>query len=1007
MKRMRNWYVIGAVVIAAVLIIEKDRFIGNLSASGQTDTVYQAVNSQQERLNVSEKFSRMPRLWVDSVYKNMTLEERIGQLFMIRTYSNKNEHYYKGISSQIKKYKVGGLCFFQGNPVTQAKLTNRWQKESKTPLFIAIDAEWGLSMRLDNALGFPRQMTLGAIQNDTLVYDMASLMAHQLKRIGVNMNFAPVVDINSNPKNPVINSRSFGEVRENVAQKGLMYMKGLQDNGILACAKHFPGHGDTDKDSHHTLPTINHSKQYIDSVDLYPFKELIKEGVASIMVAHLHIPAYDDRVNLASTLSKPIVNDILRDKLGFNGLIITDALEMKGISNYNKPGQVEVEALKAGNDILLLPENIHKGVETIKTAVEKGEIHEDTIKAKCKRILYKKYEVGLANWQPIETGDIYKDINNKDVEAINHKLVEASITLVKNKDSILPLKRLDTLKMATVAIGSSQLNAFQIGLDRYSAFTHFNLDKKPTKYQREKLIADLEPYNLVVVSIHNTNNLAYRNFGIEEEAFDLIHELKKEKKLIVDIFANPYSLSRIRDTGNIEALLLSYDDNELTNNISSQVIFGGVCANGKLPVTASGLFKAGQGVEISSPTRLHYTIPTAINIPTDSFYKIDELLDSCIDNRILPGCRVIAAHKGNVFFDKSYGYHTYKKTNKVDQDDIYDLASLTKIFATTPAIMSLYEENKLELDAPLSKYLPMLKGTNKEGLVIRDILTHQAKLTPWIPYYLETIKNGQLDLNVYSRKKSREYPVRVANNLYVKKSFADTIYKRILDSELRSHKKYKYSDLGFYLWVKAIERITGKTFNKYLQENLYNPMGLATMGYLPRERFSLKRIPPSERDMIWRKQDVHGDVNDQGAALLGGICGHAGLFSNAYNAAALGQMFLNYGEYGGKRYFKKSTIKEFTKYQFPGNGNRRGLGFDKPIAKVEERNGQTPPSASTKSFGHSGFTGTLVWADPEHELLYVFLSNRTYPKTKPNLLSKLDIRCRIHQVFYEAVEKAE
>lgn len=1004
---MRYWYVIGAVVVAAVLLMEKGRLIGSLDSTRQVDTVYRAVISEQARLNASEKLSRMPRLWVDSVYENMTMEERIGQLFMIRTYSNKNENYYQGISSQIKKYGVGGLCFFQGGPVTQAKLTNRWQKESKTPLLIAIDAEWGLSMRLNNTLGFPRQMTLGAVQNDTLIYDMASLMAHQLKRIGVNMNFAPVVDINSNPKNPVINSRSFGEIRENVAKKGIMYMKGLQDNGILACAKHFPGHGDTDKDSHHTLPTINHSKRYIDSVDLYPFKKLVNSGVASIMVAHLHIPAYDDRENLASTLSKPIVNDILREKLGFNGLIITDALEMKGISNYNKPGQVEVEALKAGNDILLLPENIHKAVNAIKTAMKKGAINEDTIKAKCKRILYKKYEVGLANWQAIETKSIEKDINNKNVEAINHKLVEASITLVKNKDSILPLKRLDTLKIATVAIGSSQVNDFQEGLDRYSAFTHFNLDKKPTKYQREKLIADLKPYNLVIVSIHNTNNLAYRDFGIEEEVFDLINELKEGKKLVVNVFANPYSLSRIKDTANIEALLLSYSDNELTNNISSQVIFGGVCAKGKLPVTASNLFRAGQGIEITGPTRLHYTIPTAINIPIDSFYKIDELIDSCIDNKILPGCRVVAAHKGNVFFDRPYGYHTYKKTNKVNHDDIYDLASLTKIFATTPAIMSLYEENKITLDAPLSKYLPMLKGTNKEDLVIRDILTHQARLTPWIPYYLETIKNGHRDKNIYSRKKSKEYPVRVANNLYVKKSFADTIYKRILDSELRSRKKYKYSDLGFYLWVKAVEHITGKPFNNYLQEKLYNPMGLSTMGYLPGERFSLKRIPPSERDMVWRKQDVHGDVNDQGAALLGGICGHAGLFSNVYDATALGQMFLNYGEYGGKRYFKRSTVQKFTKYQFPGNGNRRGLGFDKPIAGVEERNGQTPPSASTKSFGHSGFTGTLVWADPEHELLYVFLSNRTYPKTRPNLLSKLDIRCRIHQVFYEAVEEKE
>lgn len=943
---------------------------------------------------------RRPSIWADSVLNTLTLEEKIGQLFIIRAHSDKDDAYYSMVEKQISDYHVGGLCFFQGDAKKQAELTNRYQSVSKTPLFISIDAEWGLSMRLKDAKGFPRQMTLGAMENDTLVYKMAVLMAKQLSRIGVNFNFAPVVDINSNPKNPVIGNRSFGENPNNVFRKALMYMKGLQDNHILACAKHFPGHGDTDSDSHLTLPVISHTAQYIDSVDLMPFKKMAHEQIASIMVAHLHIPAIDNRKNIASTLSEKIVRGILIDKIGFKGLIVTDALEMKGVSSYHAPGQIELQALKAGNDLLLLPTNIKTAIDTIQSAVHHDSSIAELVKNSCRKILYYKYLYGIHKNSFIKTENINQDINNEDVDAINHAIIENAITLLINKNEILPIKDLKNAKIASLAIGETQINDFQKGMERYAHVTHFVVPKSPDEMQTKSLINKLSDFSAVIIGLHNTNNSASKNYGIENESIQLINAIKATKKVVLAVFANPYSLSVLKDTSNIAALIMAYQDDVVTQDKVSQLIFGGIRARGSLPVSVDPYFNYGFGIKTEETTRLHYTHQNLIVQNTDSIYKIDSIINFCIENQILPGCRIIASHKGSVFYDKCFGFHTYNKSRKVLPDDIYDLASITKIYATIPVMINMVEDGKINLDSKLSDYLPALKGTNKESIIIREILAHQAGLQAWIPYYLETINNSMPDTRYYSKTKTPEKSIELCRNMFVLNSFTDTIYKRIYDSELMPSKTYKYSDLGYYLFYKMIENVYNKAFEEVVAEKYYKNLGFPTMGFHPTQSFPLRRIVPSEDDMEWRRQVVHGYVNDQGAALLGGVCGHAGLFSNAYDAAAFGQLFLNNGVYGGIRYFQDSTLAEFTKYQYPQNRNRRGLGFDKPIAEVNSRNGQTPPTASNSSYGHSGFTGTLVWIDPEYDFVYVFLSNRTFPNSKNNKLSKLDIRSKIQEILY-------
>ncbi|MCD4746717.1 MAG: serine hydrolase [Bacteroidales bacterium] len=945
-------------------------------------------------------------LWVDSVFNSLTDEEKIAQLFIVRAYSSKKQSYYKGIIKLIENFNIGGLCFFQGSPVCQAKFTNEYQSIAKTPLFIAIDAEWGLGMRLDSTYSFPFEMTLGAIQNDSLIYEMSCEIARQCKCMGININFAPVIDVNCNPDNPVINSRSFGEDKYNVAKKGIVYMKGLQDNGILATAKHFPGHGDTDSDSHLTLPVINHSTERLDTIELYPFQELIKTGLRGIMVAHLYIPAYDAIENTPTTLSKPVVTQLLKNEMKFNGLIFTDALDMKGVTKYYKPGDIEVKALMAGNDILLLPQDLPMAIKRIKSAIDKGIITQSEIDEKCKKILTYKHILGLSEYKPIKIENLYNDINNSNCAVINRKLYESAITIIKNNNDILPLKNFDTLKLASVSIGATSITNFQEMFENYALIDNYILSKEPSNEEIISLLKQLSKYDLVIAGIHNTNIFANKNFGISQKNIDFIKTLKNNTKVILDIFANPYSIAYFDDTKNIEAIIISYQDNKISEEVSAQIIFGSLSAKGKLPVSASADFPINTGFETSENGKLKYSIPEEAGISSKDLNPVDSIALSAIDNKTYPGCQIMIVKEGKVIYNKSFGYHTYAQKSKVKNTDLYDLASLTKIAATTLSIMKLSDEDKIDIDQELVEYLPYLKGSNKENIIIRDLMTHQAKLETWIPFYLNTIIDGKLNSTIYNNVITENFPYRVAENIYIQKNYSYTLFDSIIKSPLRKKNEYKYSDLGFYYLMKIIENVTNQPFEIYVKDNFYLPLNLTRMCFHPRNKFSLSEIIPTENDTFFRKQLIHGDVHDPGAAMLGGVSGHAGLFSNANDMAVIMQMLLQNGEYADNRYIDSSTVKEFTKRQFPLNDNRRGIGFDKPLTDNKEE-GPTCKSVSNKSFGHSGFTGTYAWADPEENLIYIFLSNRIHPDVSNTKLIDMNIRTNIQKVIYQAIKKAK
>lgn len=933
--------------------------------------------------------------WASSKLKGMSLDEKLGQLFMIAAYSNKGAAHKKEILNLIENHHIGGLIFFQGGPIRQAKLTNDFQRASKLPLMIAMDAEWGLAMRIDSSYKLPWPLTVGATKDNDLAYKMGEEIANHCKRLGVNINFGPVVDINTNPNNPIINARSFGEDVYNVSQLSDAYMCGMQDKHILACAKHFPGHGDTDKDSHKTLPSVNQSMARMDSVELYPYRELINHGLGSIMAAHLNVPAMDAS-SKPSSLSKKVIADYLKKKMNFNGLVFTDALNMGGVANKYPPGEVDVEALLAGNDILLFSQDVPTAILKIKEAINAGKITEEEIDWRVFKILTAKSWMGLEVKKYVDTEFLVQDINPVSADVLTRNIYSKAITIVKNRDHLIPIQNLENKKIACITAGVDMGSEFHKTLKYYAEVDHFLYGKQSDA----QLLSKLADYDLVIVGVYTSNKNPWKSYKVSSRIRNFVKKIALQNELIVNLFANPYSLKYFPETDFAKGLMISYQNHPASESIAAQIIFGAQGSQGELPVTSTDLYELGFGLKTKSLKRLGYGIPEEVGLDAMKLQKIDELVKEAIASRATPGCQVLVARKGKVVYQKSFGHHTYSKKRKVSLYDIYDLASITKMAASVPLLMQLTEEGKLDLDKKLSDYLPEAIGTNKENLILREIFAHQARLKPWIPFYVETIKPETYDA-FYSSKRSFDFPLVVAKDLYGRRSMRDTILRRILDSKLLTRKEYKYSDLGYYLLMQIIEDIEGEKIEDLVRKEFYNSIGAYTMTYRPLDFFASDLVVPTENDKTFRKQTLKGNVHDQGAAMLGGVAGHAGLFSNANDLAKMMQMYMAYGEYGGHRYFDSVTVQEFIRCQYCKTKNRRGIGFDKPQI---EGPGPASDLASKSSFGHSGFTGTLAWADPDEELVYIFLSNRVFPDAENRKLLSLSTRTRIQDAIYNAIK---
>jgi len=944
--------------------------------------------------------------WVDSVFNTLSIDQKIGQLFMTRLYSNKDASYEAAVDSIVGFWQVGGLIVAQGGPVRQARLLNKYQQLAKVPLLVATDGEWGLGMRQDSTMSFPYQMTLGAIQDDQLIYDMGKEIAYQLSIMGTHVNFAPVADINNNPANPVIGYRSFGEDKYKVTAKSIAYMKGLQENGVLATGKHFPGHGDTNTDSHKALPLITQTEERIDSLELYPFKRLFEEGLGSIMVAHLNIPALDTTENLPSTLSRPIVTGLLKEKLGFKGLVFTDAMTMKGVTKHFSSEEAIVMAILAGNDVLLLPENLLAGIAAVKTAVKRKRISKQLLEERCRKILSYKYILGLSYIEKIETEGLVQRLNSPQAQLLNRKLIELAITVLRNDHKILPLKRLDTLRMASVSIGTDMLSEFQKMLTNYTQVDHFSLSKEATPDQIATLRKKLSAYNLRVISMHQVLSRPRNQPGYSDAVLHFINELSKEGNTIVASFRNAYTLNNFPDIHQSAALLTTYQDTKDSQVAAAQLIFGAIGSKGKLPVTVNQYFKLGDGLFTEGKLRLKYTISEEVGISSLKLkHRIDSIVNAAITAGAFPGCQLLIAKDQKVIFNDSYGFHTYDSLRKVSMDDLYDLASVTKVTGPLPVLMKLHDENKFDLDAPLKTYWPAFKRSNKSSLVWRNVLAHNAKLKAWIPYWQTTTKkNGKYKAKTLDADSSESYSIKITDQLFEHKDYKNKIYKAIKKTPLNEKEGYLYSGLSFYLYPEIIENLTSEDYESYLKRNFFAPLGATSLTYNPLRFYNKSNIVPTELDTFFRKEQIHGTVHDEGAIMMQGVSGNAGLFGNVNDLSKLMQMYLNLGSYGGTEYVTNQTFTEFTSCQYCEEGNRRGLGFDKPLLE-NPQSGYVAKDASSRSFGHSGYTGTMVWADPAYNLLFVFLSNRVYPTRENRKLYEMNIRSTLHQVVYDLMQK--
>lgn len=954
--------------------------------------------------------------WVESQMKQMNLREKIGQLFIYTIAPDRSKRNLALLKNVVHTHKVGGLLFSGGKLDNQALLTNQAQKMADVPLMITFDGEWGLSMRLRGTPVFPKNMVLGCIQDDRLIYEYGQEMARQCRELGVQVNFAPVADVNINPQNPVINVRSFGENPLLVADKVIAYASGLESGRVLSVAKHFPGHGDTDVDSHKALPVLPFTRERLDSVELYPFRKLIHAGLGGVMVGHLQVPVFEPVGKLPSSLSRNVVYTLLTEKMAFKGLIFTDALAMKGVSSAQK---VCLQALKAGNDVVLAPRDVKKEIDYVVEAVKKGEFSEEEIDERCRKVLLFKYAMGLNRKPVVRLSGLERRINTPHTRDLIRRLNLAAVTVLNNEKGVLPIHP-DVKKVAVLTVGKAkELEAFTNELKKYVEVHTFELGKQMPDSLQQKLRDSLSAYRRIIVPVNEIRLAPYQSFFAKfAPQVPVVYAFFTPAKLMLQIH---------RAISNASSVVLGHTDSDEVQEQIAALLFGKAAANGRLSAGIGGLFRAGAGLTVTTSTPYHF-VPEEYGMRSEVLQSIDTIAMRGIHAGAYPGCQIVVLKNGRTMYNKSFGTFTYEDEKAVSTNDIYDLASLSKTTGTLLAVMKLYDNGRFNLSDPIGDYLPFLKGTNKAKITIRELLLHQSGLPSGLVFYQDAIDKKSYKGSLFKGSKDAlhtvqigpktfaqpgfrfkegltsavgggDYTLHVADSLWLHKSFRDVMLKKIADAPLKG-KKYVYSCLNFILLQQLIEQLAGVPMDEFLTREFYRPMNLSRTAYLPLRYFRKENIVPSSVDRFLRKETLQGFVHDESAAFLGGISGNAGLFSTAYEVSQVYQMLLNGGEYEGQRYLSKETCQLFTTET--SKISRRGLGFDKPDA---EDVGSSPcaPSAPASVYGHTGFTGTCAWADPDNGLVYVFLSNRTYPDAWVNKLSNLEIREHIQETLYRAL----
>lgn len=919
--------------------------------------------------------------WVDSVFSTLDEGRKIGQLFMIPISSYATEEQIDALLDEIKDYEPGGLYIKGGGPITLARLVNKLQKKSKVPMMTAISAEWGPGQTLDSITDLHKPLVSTALKNDSLFSVWVSEIARQMDLLNLHINMSPNADHEMSEGY----LRYFSNDEKIVARQAILFSRVLQSEGILSVARHVSRNT---KAGNVRDTTLVLKLDQIDTAAYLSFHQLIDSGVDGIMTKNLHFSMTGENGIVPASISPVFTTEILRKKLKFGGLIFTDLSDFKNINPKMKSGDAEFVAFSSGNDVLMMPENINDGIKRIAKAIKKDKVLQQQLDTSVKKILEAKFNAGLSHYRPISTDNLLRKLNSPQSKLLTHQLAEASITVVKNTNGYLPVMTLEDNSFTCISIGKQKDNEFTRYLNKYVPFETIQiLDAKDTAGLQ------LKDKTIIIAVYQYAANL-------EKALTSWVNKIASRENVILVHFGNPSTLSNYQNTS---ATIAAYTEQNDMCQIVPQIIFGALPSKGSLPLDV-GPLKSGISFRTVKTDRLSYTLPEAAGLDSRTLEKIEKIMNEAIADGATPGCHVLVAKDGKVVYEKSAGFLSYDKKTPVTEETIYDLASVTKVSATLQTTMFLYEHEMIDLNKKASYYLPELRESNKKDIILKDILTHQAGLWPTVFFWTSTLKDGKQLPEYYSTVQSSEYPFPVSGNIFAVKSMKDSLWKWTIQSKVREKPNrtpydFRYSDVGSYILQHLAERLLNQPMDEFLGQNLYEPLGAGTLGYLPLTKFPISRVAPTENDTIFRKNLLTGYVHDQGAAMHGGIAGHAGLFGDANDLAKLGQMWLQEGHYGGIRYFKPSTVNLFTAKQY--DGSRRALGWDKP--PVGEYVTPTSLFASSKTFGHTGFTGTCIWVDPEFNLVYIFLSNRVNPDMNNNKLGNSNIRPRIQDIVYQSM----
>lgn len=925
--------------------------------------------------------------WVNAQFKKMTKEERIAQLMVIGVSPRVTGEKLDSLKDLVETYNMGGLIFHEMSKNDYVSLYNTFMSKARTPLLMTIDGEWGLGMRFDGVRDYPQSMALGAIADKNLIYEYGKETARQMVAAGIHVNFAPVLDVNDNPMNPVIYRRAFGETPERVSAYALEFTRGLEDGGVLSTGKHFPGHGSTHEDSHKKLPVVSKTLAELEQCEFKPFVDYINAGYGGMLTAHLNMPSVDNS-GLPTSFSDKAINSLLKEKMGFEGLIFTDALSMDGAV---VEGSRCVAALKAGNDVLLMPKNPPVEIKAVIDAVARGELSQQVIDECCKKMLRYKYALGANVPRVLDIAEMESAIAKPEADLLNHTLTAASITVLKNEAEILPLKKLDKRTVAVVSLGDVKgvASMFQERCEMYSKTGKYAFIKGAMP---EVLLGKLKQYNTIIVGIYSSDD-AY---------VEMLEKISSQGADVVPVFfCKPYDAAKFKASiKNGKTAVMAWENCDLAQDYAAQTIYGGNGAKGVSPITIDGVAQIGDGVKYEA-TRLGYTVPEEVGVSSTMLNKIDRFANRCLRAGAFPGCQVVVARKGKIICNRNYGYHDYESGIPVTTNTIYDLASVSKAAGTLPGVMKTCDEGLMNVDEKMSVYVPGMRRADRENLTIREFLYHETGYIPSLPILkIMTDENNNLRADLVSRIKSDKYNIQIGDSLFLCEAAYDTVMSRAYTIQLKPDKKMRYSCVNFCLLMDAEQHATKTRHDEYVDRNFYAPLGAWHTTYRPMDKFSRCQIAPTEYDALMRKQLVWGYVHDETNAFAGGVAGNAGLFSNANDLAKLCQMWLNDGVYGGERYLSEATSKQFTTER--SANSRRGMGFDRVPNNPEHYN-PTCDEAPAETYGHIGFTGTVFWVDPVNEIAFVFLCNRVNPTRDNEAFSKIDVRPNMFRLVYESL----